>query len=464
MNQDEIMKKIVEIERENLSKRNIDVRRDNSIQSIIHIGNIKGKDIYRIAEENLKDNYSAIIYKYFDEKGKLQGIKNENPRGEKEWILNSGEEIDSIKDEIDKNEELIEKILEELGLEEKDIDKISELDLGQQLKEKNEDEQDIEEIDEDEKDNEEEKEEDVEEKEEKEEEPEELEKFEQTSEYKNNMKEIDTAKRIDQKGTTLGRALGMNEYSKILVIHSSNVNNIKDKDGKQERNSSKKIALLGITVRDGKQVVEKIPDNKLRYYRGSNNESMRFDDNELVEKNSKTTERFVVPGTNKGLAIEKSDMQTKVYYQGGIDRDDNTAVMERVEDTNTGRIPMETKELFNYNRGIYKEDKMNDEKDKLHKEDEDEKIDRENADGDLNTVSEHIHEINENSKIVYNGQLMSVSEVAENSRFKISSEHFVELYNENAKKFEGKEEIDMDKLYENIEEDVNEELENPQQR
>ena len=41
--------------------------------------------------------------------------------------------------------------------------------------------------------------------------------------------EIDTNKRIDQKGTQLGKTLGMEEYSKILVIHSSNLNNIKDK-------------------------------------------------------------------------------------------------------------------------------------------------------------------------------------------------------------------------------------------
>ena len=450
MDQNEIMEKIIAIESENLARRNEEVRKDNSIQGILYIGNIKGDDIYRITEQNIKDNYSAIIYKYFDEKGHLRGIKNENPRGEKEWFSEDGEDIDSIKDEIDKNEELIEKILEELGLSLEDLEDIEELDLEQEIERKKKEEKDQEEKDEDEKDDEEKEEEKDEKEKNKEEKEEESEEIEQTTEYKNTIKEIDTSKRIDQKGTTLGKALKIDEYSSILVIHANKVKNIRNQDGKFEKNSTKQIALLGVTVRDGKRVIEKIPDNKLQYYRGKDNESVRFDDNEQVEKNRKTTERFVIPGTNRGLAVEKSDMQTKVYYQDGIDRDDNTAVMGRVEDNNTGIIPTETKRLFNYNKGIYKEDKMNEEIEALHKHHKNDKMDQRSADSDTDTI-EHLDAIEKiDDKIPYKNEILSAEKVAK--ELNIPPYLFIEEFNNYNKDRKGS--IDLDEMYEKIEENA----------
>ena len=137
--------------------------------------------------------------------------------------------------------------------------------------------------------------------------------------------------------------------------------------------------------------------------------------------------------------------------------------MGRVRDNTTGLIETETREIMNYNHGKYYQDEINEEME-LHEEDEGEKIETENADGNLDTASMHIHEIDENSKIAYDGQIMSVQEVAELPRFKVSPEYFAELYNEKAKAFEGKEEIDMDKVYNEIEDDVNDEMQDGQKR
>lgn len=455
MNNVEAIRRIEQLEKQKIFNLDGQDKEAIVIQETIYLGKINNKDLFRLAELDNRDNYSSVIYKYFDENAKLQGVKNVRPDGEIEWVYLE-EEWEQLKDEIDKNEaqlqEEIEQILAELGISRENIDNITEVDLQQKVREKEEEDEELEE--------------DVEQQEKSKDSKDEKKiKIEQTSEYNNVLNEVDTGKYIDQKGTELGEALGLDEYgyTKLLIVHSDNVRDIKDANGKYENAPTKRLAILGVREKDGKKVVEKIPEDILDYYRGTNENSIRFDDNDEVEKNMGTYERFVNPKTNRGIAIEKGEMQTKVYYQGGIDREDNTAVMERVEDGHTGWINAQTKEIFNSNHGIYHKDKINDEME-IHDKDNGEEINRKNADGDLETISGHIHEIDENSEIIYNGRLMSVQEVAQMPEFKVSAKHFVELYNARIKEQKGKDDISIDKLYDDIEEDVNAELEGPRTR
>lgn len=448
----EAMKRIEEAEKNTLAKLAEKNKRWFEIQETIYLGKIDGKDLYRLAEKDNKDNYTDILYKYFDENAVVQGIKNVRPDGEKEWIY-LGEEWEELRDEIDKNEAQLEEeiadILAELGISKEEVENVKEMDLDQQVKEK-EDEEQEEEIEEDE-----------EQEEKSKDKKEEENKSKQTSKYTNTLNEIDTNKYIDQRGTTLGKALGLNQYgyTKLLIVHSDNVRDIKDADGKHQGTPTKRLAILGVREQDGKQVVEKIPDDVLDYDRRSNNESVRFDDNDVVEKNSGTYERFVNPKTNKGISIEMSEMETKVYYQGGIDRDDNTAVMERIEDYRTGWGETETKELFNSNHGQYHQDKINAEMD-MHDKDEGEEIHRDNGDGNLDTVSEHIHEIETPSdEIPFDGEIMTVEKAAE--KMNIPLHMFIQEYNKRAKELQGEQEIDLEEdLYDEIEERAEERMEN----
>lgn len=450
----DVMKKIEEIENRDLSSRlKLEDRKQVIVQEVIYIGKIKGIDIYRLSEQDNRDNYSSIIYKYFDKNTKLRGIKNERPDGQLEWIPNDDDpEWEELKDEIDKNEaeleEELDQILEQLGIEKEDIENVTKLDLNQEIKEKDDKDRDTDEI---------EKELD---KDEKETEDKEEEIIGQTTDFKDYEQKIDTNETIDQKGTTIRKGLGL-DYDQLLFVHSYKLGQIKNENGKSESVPMKDIAVLGVKEVNGKRVVVKVPETELQYYRGSNQNSVRFDDDGQVEKNAGTMERFVVPGTNRGLAFDKSEGQNKVYYQSGIDIDDNTAVMGRVRDNTTGLIETETREIMNYNHGIYYQDKINEEME-MHEEDKGEKIERENADGDLETVSEHIHEIDENSEIVYEGKIMSVQEVSQLPRFKVSPEYFARLYNEKAKSSEGKDEIDMDDIYNEIEDDLNEQMQDGQ--
>lgn len=465
----EAIRRIEQTERNTLSKLAEKNQRQFEMQETIYLGKFNGKKLFRLSELDNKDNYTAVLYKYFDENGNLQGIKNVRPDGEKDWIYLE-EEWEQLKDEIDMNEaqleEEIEKIFAELekqGILKEDVDNITEI----KVKEDDEEEPD-EEKEEDEELEENEEEEEVEKvkAEKSKEEKGENRESQQTRAYNNVLNEVDTDRAVDQRGTELGEALGLDEYgyTKLFIIHADNVRDIKDADGNRGNTPTKKIAILGVRKDEkGEEIVEQVPEKILGYDRRSNNQSIRFDDNDQVEKNTGTYERFVNPKTNRGISIEMSEMETKVYYQGGIDRDDNTAVMGRIEDSRTGWVDADTKRIFNSNHGIYQQDKINEEISR-HDPDRGEEIHRDNADGDLETVSGHLHEIDENSEIYYKGQLRPVEEVASMPEFKISAKHFVELYNAKARELEGKNDIDLDKVYDGIEEDVNDELQNPPNR
>lgn len=442
------MRRIEEIEKKQLFKLAEKNKTNIDILETIYLGKIGNKDIYRIAEDDNKDNYTAILYKYYDENAKLKGIKNERKDGLKEWIY-LDEEIEQLRDEIDKNEaqleEEIEQILEEYGISKQNVDNITEVDLEQKIREQ-EEQDELEE-----------EEEEIEPKEKSKEEK----KSQATSKYTNTLNEIETDKFIDQKGTELGEALGLEEYgyTKLLIVHADNVRDIKDADGKHYDTPTKRLAILGVREVDGKQVIEPIPEDILDYDRRSNNYSVRFDDNSEVEKNTGTYERFVNPKTNRGISIEMSEMETKVYYQGGVDLDDNTAVMGRVEDGRTGWIEAETKEIFNYNHGEYHQDKINTEMEQ-HDKDNGQEISRENADGDLDTISGHIHEIERPSdEIVYDGEIITVEKAAE--KMNIPVHMFIQEYNKRANELNGEKEIDLEEdFYDEIEERAEERLEN----
>lgn len=454
MKPSEVIEKIIQEEIEKINNLSQEDKEKVSIENIIYMGKIKGMDLYRMYEKDDRENASIAMYKYFDENGLLRGVKNIGVDGKAEWIEGNDELFEMIKDEIDRNEAILEEELEqvekELGVSRDDIDEIKDIDIEDEL-EKDEEEENDEELEEDDK--------------EEENSEVDVKKFEQTSDFKNVRSEIDTNTKIDQKGHTLATEIPeLKQYSKIAVVNTHNLSHIKDENGKSASRTMKNLALIGYKEVDGKQVVEKIPENVLQYYQGANEESIRFDSDDQVEKNSDTSARFIKPGTNKGLAVEIDTMQTKVYYQGGIDVDDNTAYMIRLEDKYTGKntINTKTREIFNPNRGIYNGDKINEEME-MHREDDGDKIDIENADGDFNTVS-HIHEIESpDDEIYYKGETKKAEEVARD--MKIPLHIFISEYNKRAEELENEEEIEIDEdVYEEIEERAEERKEKEPQR
>jgi len=417
------IKRIEEVERKQLEKLAEKNRRWFEIMETIYLGKIEGKEIYRLAELDKKDNYTDILYKYFDENAQVKGIKNVRPDGAKQWIYLE-EEWEQLRDEIDLNEvqleEEIEQILARYGIFEEDK-LITEIDLEQEINEKEEQE-----IDEDQ--------------EEKEEKGQDKKKYEQTRDYKDFEQEINTSVDVDNRGTTLAKGLGLEEYIKLLIVHPEKLSEIRDENGEYLERTTQTFAVLGVTEKDGKQVVEKIPENKLCYHRGYNEQSIRFDDDGQVEENTDVCQMFVNPSTKRGLIVDRSELEVKVFYSAGRDIEDNTQVAIRVKDSTVGLMKTDIQRNIDPYKGQYHQKDINEEMEQ-HSKDKG-KINDDNGDGNKNTVSEHIHEIDKPSdQLVYDGEYTTVEKAAKNMGVPVY--FFIRGYNHWAKELEGKDKIDL---------------------
>ena len=233
MKPSEVIEKVIQEELEKINNLSQEDKEKVSIENIIYMGKIKGMDLYRMYEKDDRENASIAMYKYFDENGLLRGVKNIGVDGKAEWIEGNDELFGMIKDEIDRNEAILEEELEqvekELGVSREDIEEIKDIDIEEKL-EKDED-------------NEEEKDENLE-KDDKDEEINQIDekKFEQTSDFKNVRSEIDTNTKIDQKGHTLATEIPeLKQYSKIAVVNTHNLSHIKDENGKSASKNMKSL-------------------------------------------------------------------------------------------------------------------------------------------------------------------------------------------------------------------------------
>lgn len=267
--------------------------------------------------------------------------------------------------------------------------------------------------------------------------------------------EVKTSAQIDSRGTTLGKALGLEEYESIYAV---SVSKLKDISSDSIQTGNTLLAPIG-KKKDG--TYEVISNEKLRPYSGNNNEITEIDDEPESVKIRKERNIFEVPNTGKRLVInqEESYGVPNIYYAENT-RENDGNVGQKLQDKYDGTRSTDVKmrELFNKNRGNYNIDKMQDEAE-MHRDNKCDELGIDEVDGDMSTG--HIHNvINEQSKIIYEGKEMTVEQVASLPRFKISSQEFVKLYNEKSLT----ENIDSEKIYDEIEDEVNEDLTNPQER
>lgn len=371
-------------------KREIIEDRLNKIREEGHTGEISilikylgrgkdtGKDFFSIA-----DNYSGMnnefFYEYLDELKELPLIRNEITDGKvirSNNIQETPEETKEIEDAIQDIERCIEDrykemkaIAKQLGIDEKDINSISEIDLEQKIEDKELEKQ--------------------EEKEQDENEPKQIskEEAEKIGIKGNGMNSAKMDAPVDAKGNTLGKELRLEEYDSIIVVHSYKLAELSDADGKNGKVYNFPLALIGRT-KDGN--LEVIPETKLRPYRGANKEVTEINDKEDVEvKNEECI--FEVPNSHKRIAINQKDPYgiPEIYY-GKSDKENEGNVMQSVQDERDGtqRKDVEVRALFNRNKGEYQIDKMRDEgKNHIDKGCKD--IDVEEVDGDGNTG--HVH-------------------------------------------------------------------------
>ena len=418
-------------------------------------GENTGKELYRVLEEySVGENRTELkefFYEYENGLLKLIAVRNEKTLGDIIPIEYPGEEgpekenwdaeLLDIEQCLEEKEKELKELAKELGIDEKEINSLSEIELEQKIEE-NQDEQEKQNEDKTQK---------ISDKE-----------AEKIGIKGNGMNSAKMDTQIDTKGNTLGKELGLEEYDSILVVHSYKLAELNDAEGKKGKNNNINFALVG-KKKDG--TLEIIPETKLRQYRGANREVTEINSREEVEvKNEECI--FEVPNSNKRIAINQKDPYgiPEIYY-GKTDKENEGNVMQSVQDERDGtqRKDVEVRALFNSNKGEYQIDKMHDEV-KGHIKAGCNDIDKDEVDGDPTTGHLHNTEdmvITPDTVLIYEGKELSIREIAAESRFKISAEEFIEKYNKIKEK---NKDIEQDDIYNEIEEDVNEEIRNPQKR
>ena len=403
-------------------KNNVGVMIFNKVE-FLGEGENTGKELYRVIEEySVGENRTELrefFYEFENDMPILIGFRNEQTLGDiipTEYPGEEGPEKENwdaelldIEQCLEEKEKELKELAKELGIDEKEINSLSEIELEQKIEE-NQDEQEKQNEDKTQK---------ISDKE-----------AEKIGIKGNGMNSAKMDTQIDTRGNTLGKELGLEEYDSILVVHSYKLAELNDAEGKKGKNNNINFALIG-KKKDG--TLERIPETKLRQYRGANREVTEINSREEVEvKNEECI--FEVPNSNKRIAIDQKDPYgiPEIYY-GKTDKENEGNVMQSVQDERDGtqRKDVEVRALFNSNKGEYQIDKMHDEV-KGHIKAGCNDIDKDEVDG--NPTTGHQHNIDDkvitpDTVLIYNGKEMPISAIAAEPRFKLSAEEFIEKYN-----------------------------------
>lgn len=394
MEKEEIIKKMRELrekrdieilesqmEKINLNSDYQEDLKDNKVLNVKYLGTIdingEDKGIYLIIEQQKdKEGNLVEIEKYYTEDFEFLGGNN---RGDGyDFIMLSMEYADNEdlleelngldkEGELDlaklEKEELIE-IARALGIKEEDIEKMSEIDLVEEIEEEKE------------QDNEPDKSE------------EELDK-EETSKLIEGKQEIKLSTKVDEK-STLGNKLGLDagEYTKIAIVYSEKLNEIQGQD--QPINSTR-YSFVAIRSDGTAQVINDKLQLDAASGRDANNDAIKIDADKTARKDDKTVSRYKIAGKEEYLSVEPGQYgEVKAYYGKGKTREDNMNVETQLETSNVRPTDIEIRRLQSDRKGQYNTDEIAKEAKEHFDGAKEERISLESADGDKNTV-DHVH-------------------------------------------------------------------------
>ena len=289
------------------------------------IGNNTKNEYYRLIENKKVGELTEtweILYRVDKEKSKIIKVGSINTQSQGYMV--KGDEKGDLAHCIEEREKQLEQIANQLGIKKEEIENLSEIELSQKLEAKTEKKESGE---------------------------------LKSNEIENNilpgLNEISLNTVINNSGTTLGETLNMNdEYKKLYVVHSYKLANLLSNGKNDSEINNTKFGLVA-QKQDG--TYERVPQSKLSLYRGENREVTNIKNSGDVEVSNQDC-IFCVPGTDKRIIISQNgafDIPQVSYAKNTTDNDGQIAeTLPGVKD-GTSRIDIESRVLFNVNRGIY---------------------------------------------------------------------------------------------------------------
>lgn len=371
------------------------------------------------------------------------GDPNESKEKQETWMKT----LENIKYGREKNKEKLIEQAKKLGIDEKEIEGIAEIDLKKKVFEK------INELNENEKS----------EKEEKEEknqnEPTEISKEEGERYGIIGMNSIPLNQRVGVHGETLKSELGLNskEYSDVVELELIPSYKMSQIDGKVYD-----VPFMPVGKKSNGDII-KFPESVASPYKGSNNEVTTLDGKEdsVRQENSNCIINFN-NGSTSLVVDQKSPygiVDASIAYNTR-DNDGRVALDLQNKYDGTSLQDTETQEILDSHNGTYNAEKIiNEVREHPSEEIKNGELTIDEADG--NEETGHVHpsketEMTPDTILKYDGKEMTVEEIASLPRFRLSSEEFIEKYKENISS-EKEQNYDEEQVYDEIEEEVNEE-------
>lgn len=203
----------------------------------------------------------------------------------------------------------------------------------------------------------------------------------------NGIEKVDLNKKVDGI-ETLGRRLDLEGYENMYVIYSTNVDDIKQ--GEKRNNTT--YSLVGVR-KDG---TAKVLNDEFEMDRSSGNsgtkESTKIRADSTATRDSKDISVYTRKSNGISIGCENDMGEINLFmYQKTHEENENVGI--QIETSKTGRIPVETRRVMNRNKGTYQKDKVQNEVEE-HTNAEDNSHNPDNVqdfDGNENTET-HIHD------------------------------------------------------------------------
>ena len=426
------------------------------------------KSVYKIIEQDVnKEGEIIIVERFYTEDFQFLGGNN---KSDGQDFITLGQEIlnikkiDSVKLQENLNsmpdkgislEELEKKELKEiakvLGINDEEINSMSEMELAQEIEQKEqaqgtEEKQEQKEINK-----------------------------EEVKQISNQKQEINLNTKVDDK-RTLGQALDLDtsEFSKVAIVYSDRLNEITNSEDKINNTRYSFVAIrkdgTALNISDRLQVDARTGNNQ-------NRDSIKIDADKTARKDNNTKSRFQIIGENgknagksdyekETLSIENGQYgEIKAYYGKGRSRHNNENIETQLETSNVRPTTRELRSLQADRKGQYNTDKMVEEADKYLDKNSEEKVSMYNVDGDEYTVADEVEVFVENHIDEWTEVVMEDTDVStvftENEVNEMITNYWVNEYAEEEKNDDGKiDREEVEKINEEIKGKIVEDAEN----
>lgn len=266
------------------------------------------------------------------------------------------------------------------------------------------------------------------------------------------IQKADLNKLVDGK-ETLGKRLDLEEYESLYVVYSEKVNEITA--GTKINNTT--YSLVGMTKEGEARVLnnEFKMDNTVG--NNGNRQSTKIRANNTATRDNKDVSVYTRKSNGASIGCQNDTGNIDMFlYQKTAEENENIGI--QIETSNTPVIPIETREIMNRNKGVYKKEEVQNE---IKKHDENNCIadDEKDFDGDETTFShQHLleNEINDYVKEIFNYE----NEYGEEKIKEVFTE--AEVKDKLLREIEKVKEIDnitIDEVVEKIKEEMNNDAE-----